>query len=290
MILWLLLVPLGLFSVVHVVLLIRTAIERRSLVPSGEATGLGAVANFFDTLGVGSIAPTMAWFKFRGLVPDQLIPATTLAGYTLPTAAQSAIFLVLLGVRVDPVLLVGSIAAVTIGAAFGVSLVARTPIRIVRGGVGVALLLAALIYTMGNLKLMPIGGHATALALPWLITAIAAQVVIGVLLNFGVGNYAPTLIMLSLMGMDPRLAFPIMASAGAFALVSAGTRYVRAPNVDLGLVIGMAMGGVVGVLIAAFVVKNMSVELLRWLVVAVVLYAAARMLYSALRPVAESAG
>ena len=48
-----------------------------------------------------------------------------------------------------------------------------------------------------------------------MIVAIAANFGFGVLLNFGVGNYAPTLVMLSLMGMDPRLCFPIMAGCAA---------------------------------------------------------------------------
>ena len=48
---------------------------------------LGAITNFFDTLGIGSFAPTMAWFKLRKLVPDRLIPCTMLVGHTPPTLA-----------------------------------------------------------------------------------------------------------------------------------------------------------------------------------------------------------
>ena len=64
---------------------------------------------------------------------------------------------------------------------------------------------------------MPVGGTAGSLPPSLTIVAIAGNFVFGVLLNFGIGHYAPTLVMFSLMGMDPRLAFPIMAGGGALA-------------------------------------------------------------------------
>ena len=84
------LIPLGLASLLFTVILIRSAIATRA-VPSGEGLVLGAVTNFFDTLGIGSFAPTMAWFKFRKLVPDRLIPPTMLVGHSLPTIVQAGI-------------------------------------------------------------------------------------------------------------------------------------------------------------------------------------------------------
>ena len=88
----------------------------------------GAVTNFFDTLGIGSFAPTTAWIKFRHLVPDSFIPATLNVGHALPTFAQAAIFLVILGVSVDPVLLTSCIVAAVLGALLGAPLVIRAPV------------------------------------------------------------------------------------------------------------------------------------------------------------------
>src|SRR3982750_370340 len=76
-----LLIPLALAILVYAIALIRVVIDRR-IVPSGEGVVLGAITNFFDTLGIGSFAPTMAWLKFRKLVPDRLIPCTMLVGHT----------------------------------------------------------------------------------------------------------------------------------------------------------------------------------------------------------------
>lgn len=276
-----LLVPVVALSIVCVSYLVLTAIRRGSR-PRPEAVLIGAVTNFFDTLGISSFATTLAWFKFRRLVPDRLIPSTMLVGHTPPSMAQAIIFLVLLGVLVDPLLLIGCVLALVAGAFAGVPLVSRARLWVVQLVVALALLVAAVIFTATNLGLMPGGGVATALPLPWMLVAIAANFGFGVLLNFGVGNYAPTLVMLSLMGMDPHLAFPIMAGGAAIAGGSASIRHIALAKIDFSIALGLMVGGIPAVLIAALVVKAMPVETLRWLVTAVVLYAAAVMLREAI--------
>lgn len=276
-----LLIPLALATLVYAISLLKAAVARGA-VPKIEAIILGAVTNFFDTLGIGSFAPTMAWFKFRDLVPDRLIPCTMLVGHTLPAMAQALIFLVLLGVFVDPVLLVGCVIALLMGALLGVPLAVKARVWIVQSVVAAALVLAAALYAMTNLHLMPGGGTASSLPLGSMVIAIVANFAFGVLLNFGIGNYAPTLVMLSLMGMDPRLSFPIMAGGAAFAGAAASSRYISMGEVDLRVAGGIALGGIPAVLVAAFIVKSMSVEMLRWLVIVVVLYAAATMVRAAM--------
>jgi len=275
-----LLIPLALAALFYAVMLTRAALARRAG-PGFEAIVLGVITNFFDTLGVGSFAPTMAWLKFRRLVPDRLIPRTMLAGHTLPAVVQAIIFLVLLGVLVDPVLLIGCVLATLAGGLLGVSVVIRTKVWVVQLVVGLALILAACMYALTNLHLMPGGGTATSLPLTLMLIAIAANFVFGLLLNFGIGNYAPTLIMLSLMGMDPRLCFPIMAAGAALTAAGASVRYISIGEIDLRIATGIALGGIPATLFAAFIVKSMSLETLRWLVVGVVLYAALVMLKAA---------
>lgn len=261
-------------------ILLRGAISQQAW-PRGEAVLLGAATNFFDTLGIGSFAPTMAWFKFRRLVPDQLIPPTMIAGHTPAAIVQGVVFLVLLGGKVDPVLLIGNIVSLTIGGLIGARLIYRTRTWLVQGIVGLALIVAAVFYALSNLGLMPIGGTASSLPPGLTVIAIAASFVFGILLNFGVGNFAPTLALLSLMGLDPRYCFPIMAGSCGLAGIAVASRHVLAAKVDLRIVLGIAIGGIPAVLIAAFLVKSMPVEALRWLVTVVVLYTAVVMLRSA---------
>jgi uncharacterized membrane protein YfcA len=272
-----LLVPLGLAILFFAIILVRSAIARRAK-PSGEAMALGSVVAFFDTLGIGSFAPTAAWFKFRKMVPDRLIPPTMIVGLTPPVMVETIIFLSKLGVKVDPVLLFGSAVAVLLGGLLGAPLVARARVWIVQLTVAVGLFLAAIAYTMANLDLMPGGGTAAGLPPGLTIVAIAASFGFGVLLNFGVGNYAPTLVFLSLMGMDPRLCFPVMAAGAALMGAGAGAKHIQIGQIDLKVVLGLAIGGIPGVLIAAYLVVTMPIVALRWLVIVVVLYAAAVML------------
>ena len=263
--------------------LLSAAFRSGQLMPASEGLAVGAVTNFFDTLGIGSFAPTIAWLRFRRLVDDRLIPLTMLAGYTVPSILQGVIFLVLLGMKVDPLLLLACSLAMVAGGYAGVPIAAGTPIRLVQTVVGMALLVAAFFYSLSNLGMMPAGGTATGLPLPLAVVVVVAHFGFGVLLSFGVGNYAPTLAMLSLMGMDPRLAFPIMAAAAGFAGTAASARCIRSVKLDLRLVLGLAIGAIPAVLIAAFIVKEMPLTMLRWLVVVVVTYAGATLLLTALR-------
>ncbi len=276
-----LLVPLGLSILFFILVLARAAIARGAK-PNPEAMALGSVVAFFDTLGIGSFAPTTAWFKFRNMVPDRLIPPTMIVGLTPPVMVETVIFLTKLGVKVDPVLLFGSAVAVLLGGLLGAPLVARSRVWVVQLTVAVGLILAAIAYAMANLNLMPGGG--TAAGLPPLLTiiSIAASFGFGILLNFGVGNYAPTLVFLSLMGMDPRLCFPVMAAGAALMGAGAGAKHIQIGQIDLKVVLGLAIGGIPGVLLAAYVVVTMPLEYLRWLVIVVVVYAAAVMLRASL--------
>ena len=277
-----LLVPLSLCILLFSFVLIRAALQERAT-PRGEAILLGAVVSFFDTLGIGSFAPTTAWLKFRHMVTDRQIPPTMVVGLTPPAMAESVVFLILLGVKVDPVLLFGCAIAVLLGGLVGAPLVARTRVWLVQLIVAIALVLAAAAYAATNLNLMPGGGTASALPVSLTIAAIIANFVFGVLLNFGIGNYAPTLVTLSLMGMNPRLIFPIMAAGAAVMGAGACVRHIQLGTTNLKVVVGLAIGGLPAVLVAAYIVKEMDLQLLRWLVTLVVLYAAAVMFHAAMR-------
>jgi uncharacterized membrane protein YfcA len=159
----------------------------------------------------------------------------------------------------------------------------RAPVRFVQGVVGVALLIAAALYAMRNLDLMPEGGMLNGLPSPEMYVAIGVHFILGALMAFGIGLYAPSLILLSLLGLDPRLAFPIMMSACAFLMPTTGFSFIKTDRINLKVCIGMAIGGIPAVLVAALIVKEMPMVWLRWGVVVVVLYAAILLLRSALK-------
>jgi uncharacterized membrane protein YfcA len=200
---------------------------------------------------------------------------------------ESIIFLIKLGVKVDPVLLVGCIVACTTGGLIGAPLVHKTRVWIVQMIVAVGLTLAAIAYGLdalaaANIHLIPGSGTATSLPLALTVIAIIANFGFGVLLNYGVGNYAPTLVALSLMGMDPHLCFPIMAGAAALMGATSSIRHVNTGNLDLRVVVGLTIGGIPAVFAAAYLVINLPIEYLRFGVIVVVLYAAIIMLRAAI--------
>jgi len=247
---------------------------------------IGFVTNFFDTLGVGSFAPTTAAFRLFGLVPDEKIPGTLNVGHALPTVTQALIFIAV--VRVDPTTLVLMIAAAVSGAWLGAGIVAKLPRRAIQVGMGVALVVASALYIMANLGWIPGGGQALSLSGGLLVLAVVINILLGALMTLGVGLYAPCLILVSLLGLNPIAAFPIMMGSCAFLMPVAGLRFIKAGRYEWRAALGLALGGIPGVLIAAFLVDQLPMNWLRWMVALVVLYTALAMLNAARRRPAAS--
>jgi uncharacterized membrane protein YfcA len=266
-------------ALAYAVILFRTARAKDALGVTAEGVGLGAVTNFFDTLGIGSFAPTTAWIKLRKLIPDSHIPAVLIAGHALPTIAQGLIFVTL--VQVDPLLLITCIGAAVIGALVGAPIALKLPVRTIQMTVGIALVLAAIAFSLKNLGLMPEGGTATSLPPLAFGIALVGSFLSGAMMTVGIGFYAPLLAMFGLLGLNPVSVFPIMAGAGALMMPASAVKLISSDRIDLKLTLSLALGGIPAVLLAAYVVKSLPLETLRWVVTAVVLYTAVVMLRSA---------
>jgi uncharacterized membrane protein YfcA len=247
--------------------------------PTFFQLAIGFVTNFFDTLGIGSFAPTASIFKLRGMVPDQQIPGTLNVGHTLPSIAEALIFIA--AVKVEPLTLCLMIAAAVAGAWLGAGVVASWPRRAVQIGMGLALLAAAMLFLMTNMNWFPPGGNSFDLQGVRLAVGVVGNFVLGAFMTLGIGLFGPCMILVSLLGMNPLAAFPIMMGSCAFLMPVAGLRFVRSGSYRFQPSVGLAVGGIPAVLIAAFIVKSLDLVKVRWLVVIVVLYAAITMLRSA---------
>src|SRR5208282_2910341 len=231
---------------------------------------VGFVMCFLDTLGIGNFATTTSAFKFRGTVPDEKIPGTLNVGYALPTIVEVNVWTLVL-------LIVASVA----GAWLGAGVVAHWSRRKVQIGMGLALLAAATLMTLAQLKLVPGGGMALELRGALLAAGLLGNFALGALMTLGIGLYAPCLILVSLLGMNPKAAFPIMMGSCAFLMPVGGVRFIREGSYSLKTAVVMTLAGIPGVLIAAYIVRQLDLKYVRWLVVIVVVYAAAMMLRSA---------
>ncbi|HEV7514906.1 MAG TPA: sulfite exporter TauE/SafE family protein [Thermoanaerobaculia bacterium] len=287
-------IGLGIITVLYLAVLAGAVLRaRRALEPGGPRlaptlleTALGFVTAFFDTLGIGSYAPTTAVFKLRRLVADEKIPGTLNVGHTLATVTQAFIFITI--VTVDLRTLVLLIAAACLGSWIGAGFVAQASRLKIQLGMGLALLVAAALFLMKIYEVLPAGGDTQALAGWRLGAGLAGNFILGALMEVGVGLYGPCMILVSLLGLTPIAAFPIMMGSCAFLMPVGTFKFVASGRYDLRATLGLALGGVPAVLLAAFVVKSLPLTAMRWLVVVVVLYAAVSMLRSAFREAKEA--
>jgi uncharacterized membrane protein YfcA len=258
---------------------IRRGRATEPIAPDPTRAGIGFVANFFDTLGIGSFATTTSFFRSLKLVRDEAIPGTLNVGHTLPTITQAFIYIATVEVEMTTLILL--IAASILGMWLGAGVTCRLPRRQVQIGMGVALLVAATLLLMNIFDKNVEGGLALGLHGTKLWIGVIGNFVLGALMSLGIGLYGPCLIMISLLGMSPKAAFPIMMGSCAFLMPVGSAKFVRKGSYNLRAALGLALGGIPAVLIAALIVKSLDLKYVKWLVVVVVIYTAGSMLRSA---------
>jgi hypothetical protein len=209
--------------------------------PSLWESAVGFVTNFFDTLGIGSFAPTTSIYKLKKMVPDERIPGTMHVGHTPPVIIQAFIFIAI--IQIDLVTLVSMISAAVLGAWLGAGVVARLPRRQIQIGMGIALLVAAASFVMSIYGFFPTGGTALGMRGVGLVVAVGVSFALGALMTIGVGFYAPCMITISLLGMNPITAFPVMMGSSAFLMPVASIRFLKANKYSLRAAVGLALGG-----------------------------------------------
>ena len=277
-------VGLGVALAVYAAAVVRGGL----VVPDPLRVALGAVTAFFDTLGIGSFATTTTMFRLGDMVPVKLIPGTLNVGHTLSTIAQAFIFTK--KVPVDSTTLVLMIAAAVLGSWLGVGVVVRWPKRKIQIGMGIALLGAATIFLLQALNTLPGGGSALGLSGLRLVIGLTGNFILGVLMMLGIGLYGPCMILVSLLGMDPTAAFPIMMGSCAFLMPVSVVRFVRTRTYDVRTAISLAIGGLPAAIVASLWVSGLSIVVIRWLVIVVVIYTSITMLRSAREREPQTAG
>ena len=281
---------LGLMTSFFGVYYIRDVIINRKLFsnkPWSILLGTGFISNFFDTLGIGSFAQQTVVFKLFKLVDDRLIPGTMNVGNTIPTVIQAFIFMI--SVKVDPVTLVSVSIAAPVGAVLGAGVVAKMPRRKIQLGMATSLMVVALIILAGQLNLMPVGEMAIGLSGWKLAIIIGMSLIFGSLQTIGVGFYGPCMAMVYILGMHPATAFPMMMTATGMLMAAGGARFVKENAYDRKTAISLTIAGVVAVFIAAYLVKSLPLDGLKWVVCGVVMYTSVLMFISSRQKDSETA-
>ncbi|HEY7855485.1 MAG TPA: sulfite exporter TauE/SafE family protein [Terriglobales bacterium] len=266
-----------------------TTVRNSRLTSMPALLGLGAVTNFFDTLGIGSFATTTAVLCLGHMVEDDDIPGTLNVGQSIPTVSEAIIYIILLGGLIDLRTLLCMVAAGGIGAWVGTGIVVRWPRQLIQRAMAIALLVTAAFMAVRMLASLSLDAGSVGFAGLALVIAVAANLVIGALTSLGIGNYAPTMAVTFMLGMNAKAVFPIMAASAAVILPAAAIRFYKSGRFHRRTALGLALGGVPGVLVAAFMVKALPLGVVKWVVVGVLLYTSATLWMSSRRDAARSA-
>ncbi len=249
---------------------------------------VGFVTNFFDALGIGSFAQLAALFKFFKMVPDRIIPGTLNVSCCIPVILEALIFMTI--IEVDPLTLTAMIVSATAGAFIGAGVVAKLPEKKVQLYMGIALLVVAMLILAGLLNIMPVGGEAISLEGHSLLVGIVGNFVLGALMTIGIGLFAPCMALVYLLGLSPRVAFPIMMGSCAFLQPIASFKFISEGAYDRKASLWITLTGAAGVLIAAYIVKSLPLTTLKWIVVCIIIYTGGRMLYDSFKHKSKADG
>ena len=170
-----------------------------------------------------------------------------------------------------------------VGAVIGAGIVARLSERKIRLTMGIALLVTATFMVARMMNWIQGGGEAIGLTDYKLVVAVVVNFFLGAIMTAGVGLYAPCMALVFALGMSPKVAFPIMMGSCAFLMPPASVKFIRTGAYNRKAAMAMAIPGVVAVLLAAFIVKSLPLETLQWIVLGVIVYTAATMLYAVAR-------
>lgn len=247
----------------------------------GKMLGIGFITDFFDTLGIGSFAPTVALSKAAKQINDRVMPGTLNVSHTIPVVAEAFIFITV--IEVEPITLISMLVSATLGAWLGAGFVSRMPEKKIQMFMGVALFVTAFIMFSGKVGWMPGGGEAIGLTGGLLIVANIGNFILGALMTAGIGLYAPCMALIYMLGMSPAVAFPIMMASCAFLMPVASVKFIKEGAYDRKGSMAIAIGGTVGVFIAAYLVKSLPLDTLRWIVIAVILYTSVTMIRRSLK-------
>ncbi len=257
---------------------------------SSAITGIiGFVVNFFDTLGIGSFAPTTAALRAFKQTKDKVIPGTLNVSCTIPVVIEA--FMFISAIEVEPLTLISMLAAAVVGAVVGAGIVSKLPEKTIQLVMGIALLATALLMFAGQVGwIANLGtGEAIGLSGTKLIIAIVGNFILGTLMTAGIGLYASCMALVYMLGMSPRVAFPIMMGSCAFLMPAASIKFVKEGAYNRKASLAITIGGVIGVFIAAYLVKSLPLNILTWLVIVVVTYTALTLLGDSRKPVEVSA-
>ena len=279
-----LLIIMWIFAAVFFVVLVRDILAHKDELDKtklGYNSIISMIANFFDTLGIGSYAIATSAWKFNKSVRDDLIPGTLNVAFGIPICVEATITMT--RIEMDSLTLVLMIAAAIIGSILGAKIISKLDIMKIRVVMGVALIIVAAITLCKINAVGPFGilGTARGLEGGMLVVGVVANFILGILMTAGIGLYAPCMAIVLLLGMSADVAFPVMMGSCAYLCPACGITFIKEGKYNRASTIPMIFTGAIGVLIAGFIVTSLPLTVLTYLVCVVMVICAVMFFHDA---------
>lgn len=261
--------------------------------PMWKGSLAGFIAAASDTLGIGSFAMATAMFKItKAIKPHELkmLPGTLNVGLAFSQMFAGILFIGAIDVNIYTLILFCGFTV--IGTVVGSHIVERLHRKAITFVIATALFATALLMTLVLTNVFPSGTKTGLMAkddIHLLIIGLVLFFGLGVLMSFGVGLYAPSMVVISLLGLDPITSIPIMTCAAALSQQAAAVRYTIGNNFIPKISLNMTISGILGVLMAFVIVfvliignnkdaQDTLVFIMRCISVVVVLFTAVSLL------------
>lgn len=267
----------GYFAIVLVKDLLKNRKDvMKETAPTAILPFSSAIMFFLSTLGISDFAISSSLYPKLNWTTVKKLPGTLNTQCTIPVAIMALAYIQ--NIEVGITTLAVCIIAQVLGSFFGAKFAIKLPAEKIKVFIGSGMIVAAILIIGGLFNLLPAGGIATELTGIKLGIAAVALFIFGALNNIGIGSYALTMVMIYLLGMDPKVSFPIMMGAATFSVPVGSVQFVKSGEYSRKITLFTSTFGVVGVLLAVFIVSSLDLTILKWLVTGILVYSAYGML------------
>ncbi len=239
-----------------------------------QAVSAGVIF-FLSTFGISDFAISTVLYRQMKWVEDAKLPGTLNTQCVIPVAVMALAYISSIDVELTTLAL--CIGAQVLGAYIGPRFVVRMNVTLIKKFIIAGLLTAAALLLLGKFGLLPAGGLETGLHGWKLILLGVLSLAYGALNNVGIGSYALTMATVYALGLNPGVAFPIMMGACTFSVPVGSMQFIKFDRYSRKMTLLTSTVGLIGVLIAVYIVRSLNVSMLQWVVAAVIIYAAVSM-------------
>lgn len=231
---------------------------------------------FFSSFGLSDFAISTVLYRLKKLVSDKKLPGTLNTQCVIPVAVMALTFISV--IKVDTLTLVICIVSQIAGAYLGPRFVIKLPAHFIRLSISISLIIATLFILGSKFNLIPLGGTASGLSGMKLAIAAICLFIFGALNNIGIGSYPLTMVTIYALGMNPSIAFPIMMGACAFSVPIGSMEFIKYGSYSRKITLYASTFGALGVLMGVYVVKELNIALLQWVLAVILFYSGLSML------------